>query len=149
MANTGPNKQALEKYLRDGLTQQQIADAWERDSGFRVGRTTIAMAIARHGLESAHPRPRYEETIPWRVATQHLNRYDARMLRLEGRRRLGGALDRDDQTRLSAWLNELTEKGAVVAYDPLTPEGFFWLEREPHHDDIIDRPAHHPDTTTA
>lgn len=136
-----PNKTQLRAYLRRGLTQQGIVEAWEKDSGIRVSRSAIAMAIERNGLKSARPRPRYADLLPWHVRQEHGMRYDAQMLRLEGRRREGLPLSKRAKVNLSSWLNELNEKGAVVTYDPHTVEGFFWIPREPQHDDIIDRPT--------
>lgn len=136
-----PPKQKMEAYLRRGMTQRAIAEAWEEESGIRVSRSAIGMAIERYGLQSARPRPRYADLLPWHVSQEHIMHYDARMLRAEGRRREGLPLSDDVKSRLTAWLNELHNKGAVVAYDPLTDNGFYWLAREPQHDDIIDRPT--------
>lgn len=136
-----PNKTELRRYLERGLTQQQIADEWEKDSGYRVSRSTIGMAIARYGLESSRPRLRYEDLLPWHVAQQHLMAYDARMLRYEGRRRAGLEVDSDTITRLEGWIRDLRSRDAVVHYDPDTAEGFYWVKRSEEDDDLIRRPA--------
>lgn len=49
-----PDPDWLRKKVSEGLSQQQIADAWEIESGYRVSRSTIAMAIrlASDGRES-------------------------------------------------------------------------------------------------
>jgi hypothetical protein len=134
-----PTKDQLERYLDRGLTQQQIADAWYEDSGERVSRTTIAMAIKRYELKSSRTRPRYEDVLPWRVRVQHRQAYDAQMLRLEGRRRHGHPMNPRQKAELTNWLRRLKEADAVVAYSPDTEEGFFWVVRTPADDDIIRR----------
>ena len=136
-----PSKTQLAAYLRKGMTQQQIVDAWEAKTGVRVSRSAIAMAKARYGLETVgHTRPRYEDTVPWRVRVEHTLHNDARMLRLEGRRRQGRRLTEKELRWLEAWLRDLREADAVVHYDPYTEEGFWWMRREPEDDDIVRRP---------
>lgn len=121
-----PDKTQLGRYLAEGLTQQQIVDAWEADSGVRVSRSTIAMAIDRYNLRSAHSRPRYFEMIPWEVKTEHAHHNDARMLRLEARRRQGGNLTEKEARILTAWRVLLDERNAVILYDPQTEQGWWW-----------------------
>lgn len=135
----GPGKADLEKMLRKGMTQQGIADAWFEETGEKVGRTTIAMAIDRYGLKSATQRPRYDDLLPWRVREEHKRHKDADLLRLEGRRRAGEAIRKNDRIWLTNWLNELREADCVVAYAPKTKDGFFWTPRLPEDDDIIRR----------
>lgn len=136
-----PDKRRLEYYLAQGLTQQQIVDQWEKDSNVRVSRSSIAMAIGRYGLASAKPRARYEDTLPWTVRTEHKNHYDARMLRLEGRRRRGGELSEADFRHLNEWKERLREAGAVVTYEPDTAQGFWWvLKNATDADNLIRRP---------
>lgn len=136
-----PSKGELENYLGQRLTQQQIVEAWERDAGVRVSRSSIAMAIDRYGLRSTNTRPRYEETLPWTVRDEHSHANDARMLRLEGRRRSGGTLSTKEKRLLTNWKQLLEESNAVVLYDPQTEKGFWWIPREPRDgDDLIRRP---------
>ena len=141
MANiqVAPGKTELDRYLRKGMTQAQIAEAWEKDTGVKVSRTTIAMAIKRYELNSAHPRPRHDDMLPWHVKDEHRNHIEARMLRMEGRRRKGMPLSESDLNWLNKWRLQLDEKNAVVAYDPDHPEGFVWIPRTEEHDDIIHR----------
>ena len=136
-----PGKTELRRYIEKGLTQAQIAEAWEKDTGVRVGRSTIAMAIERYGLHSAHPRPRYEDMLPWVVTAEHRMAWDARMLRLEGRRRQGKKLTEDELRWLTQWREQLDTQNAVIMYHPGTADGFFWVEREDGDDDVIRRPA--------
>lgn len=139
-----PNKTELRRYLSRGMTQQQIVEAWEQDSGERVSRSAIAMAIERLGLKSAHSRPSYPEMLPWRVAERHLRHIDARMLRLEGRRRAGGRLSTGEQRWLDQWKDDLLRKNAVIHYEYNSDEGFYWVDRNDPavvagSDDLIDR----------
>lgn len=132
-----PGKGELKRYLNSGMTQAQIVEAWADDSGERVSRSAIAMAIARFGLKSAHQRPEYRDLLPWTVAEEHRHHIDARMLRLEGRRRAGGELSEGELRWLTNWKNELERVNAVVHYERDTDEGFFWVPREAHTHDLI------------
>lgn len=142
MANiqVAPGKTELERFLQRGMTQAQIVDAWEGQTGTRVSRSTIAMAIKRYGLQSSNPRPRHEDTLPWHVREEHKNHIEARMLRMEGRRRKGMPLSDKDLHWLNRWRELLEEEKAVVMYDPDTEEGFFWVPRTPQDTDILRRP---------
>jgi len=137
-----PNKTELRRYLSKGLTQQRIVEAWAEDSGERVSRAAIAMAIERYGLKSAHSRPTYPHMLPWVVATEHLHHLDARMLRLEGRRQAGGKLHEDEQRWLEQWKRDLERNNAVVHYERDSAEGFYWIPREDAEvgeDGLVDR----------
>lgn len=135
-----PDKMWLRRHAEKGLTQQQMVDAWEKESDIRVSRSAIAMAMSRLGVESAHPRPRYEDTLPWHVLDEHKYNSQARLLRLEGRRRKGGNLTKRELSWLTTWRRELDAAGAVITYDPQTEEGFHWVPRTESDDDIIRRP---------
>lgn len=137
MANiqVAPGKSDLERMLRRGLTQHQIVDAWEKETGVRVSRSTIGMAIKRYGLQSSTERPRHDDLLPWHVVGEHRNHLEARMLRLEARRRKGLPLSEADLQWVNNWRAELEAKNAVVGYDPAV--GFVWLPREPTDSDII------------
>ena len=139
-----PNKGEMRRYLSRGLTQAQIVDAWENDSGIRVSRSAIAMAIQRYGLESNRARPRYEDTLPWSIKPEHQNNHNARMLRLEGRRRRGLSLNDQEHRWLAAYKDKLKHAGAVVTYVPELDEGFVWVQRNEHDDprDFIRRDLH-------
>jgi len=134
-----PDKTQLKNYLAKGLTQAQIVEAWERDSNIRISRSAIGMAIKRYDLASAHPRPNYMEMIPWTVRKDHQMHWDARMLRLEARRRRGEALTDKEKRDLTVWRSRLDEADAVVIYEQNTDEGFFWVSRLESDDDIVRR----------
>lgn len=142
-----PDKQQMKAYLAQGMTQQQIADAWaEHPEGARVTRNAIGMAMQRYNLKPANPVPRYDAVLPWRVRQEHLTDYNARMLRLEGRRLKRRKLDPDEKRRLDSWKKALAEMDRVVHYDPRTTEGFFWVPREPADEGLLIRhPDRHPE----
>jgi len=141
-----PDKGQLKKYINQGLTQQQIADAWFEETGVRVTRNAISMAMTSSGLKPANPRPRYDGNLPWRVKIEHSKAYDARMLRaaarIEGKRKKDRLSD-PEYKRYISWLEQLKENDAVVGYAPNTPQGFFWLPRLATDDpeDLIRRPG--------
>lgn len=122
------------------MTQAQMVDAWEQESGMRVSRSAIAMAMSRWDVPAQKPRPRYEDMLPWHVLAEHRLNAQARLLRLEGRRRKGGHLTDRELAWLTTWREELAAANAVIVYDPDTEEGFFWVVREETDDDVIRRP---------
>lgn len=130
-----PGKTELKVYLSRGMTQQQIADTWGEVTGIKPSRSAIGLAIARYGLKSATPRPRYDDLLPWRVRTEHKMHYDARMLRLEGQSRAGKKLTADSARDLASWKRQLEELDAVVHYDGDTEEGFHLVRRDPALDE--------------
>lgn len=136
-----PDKTWLRHHALRGMTQQQMVEAWEEESGIKVSRSAIAMAMMRLGVDAAKPRPRYEDTLPWHVLDEHKYNSQARLLRLEGRRRKGGKLTKRELQWLTTWRRELESHNAVVMYDPATEEGFHWVPRLESDDDIIRRPA--------
>lgn len=142
-----PDADQLRAYLDKGLTHAEIADAWLKDSGVRVSRSTVSMAVARYNLKDHSPRAhmRHSDLIPWHLDPEHVYRPEARLLRLEGRRRAGHLLREDESRWLENWKTELSNAGAVVHYDPDTEEGFFWVSKADPRvvtegpDDLIDR----------
>ena len=136
-----PDKTQMEAYLRAGLSQAQIARQYEEDTGIRVSRAAIGMAINRYGLSSNKPSFRYEDLLPWHLKPEHTMHTEARLLRLEARRRRGLPLSETDLKWLDSWLKEMREQNAVVTYNPDTEDGFFWVERTAEDNDIIRRPA--------
>lgn len=140
-----PSKRELERYLERGLSQKQIAEEWEKDSGYRVSRSAIGMALLRHGLKSSRARPEYPELIPWTVHPDHRMHNDVRMLRLEGRRQAGLPMSDSAMRWLEQWKDDLRRRNAVIHYEADTPEGFYWVNRDDpevvvhNDDDLVDR----------
>lgn len=126
-----PNPTQMRRYVERGLTQQQIADEYEKDTGIRCTRQAIGMALARYDMKTVRPRKRHTELLPWVIRREHAMANDARMLRMEGRRRLGEQLREKDLRILEGWMMRLDEQDAVVHYDPDTEKGFWWVPRKP------------------
>lgn len=122
-----PSNEELSRLVEQGLTHQQIADYWEGKTGVRVSRSTVSVALSRAGL--TREAMRYREELPWKVRTDHLTQYQARMLRLLGRRRQGGELTDDEDSRLDAWLEDLEDNEWVVAYAP-DNGGFLYVDAD-------------------
>jgi hypothetical protein len=110
-----------------GLTHQQIADRINEETGQRVSRSTVSVALSRAGL--AKDAMRYKSELPWKVKAEHLTQYPARMLRLLGRRNKGIELTDEEAERLEAWLEGLNEKGLVTAYAP-DVDGFIYVANQ-------------------
>lgn len=140
-----PDADQLRSYLDRGLTHAEIAEAWLQDSGVRVSRSTVSMAVARFGLKNHSPRAhmRHSDLIPWHLDPEHVYKPEARLLRLEGRRRGGNSLREDELRWLENWKKELSEADAVIHYDRDTDEGFHWVSKaDPRvvvYEDLIDR----------
>ncbi|MDP9820524.1 hypothetical protein [Nocardioides massiliensis] len=135
-----PDATTLRRYLDKGLTQAQIVDAWEADSGVRVSRSAIAMAISRLGLESSRPAKRHTDLLPWVLKKEHQMATEARLLRIEGRRRRGESLSKADLTWVSNWVEGLHRDNAVITYLPNTKQGFHRVARVKSDGDNIIRP---------
>lgn len=135
-----PSATEMRRYLARGLTQQQIADAYEADTGVKCSRSAIGMAINRYGLKSSTPRPRYDDLIPWKVRPEHRGRLDHKYLHWEKRRREGKSLTPKQLTMLQNWLERLREEKAVVMYNPDTDQGWWWVPRQADDVDLIRRP---------
>lgn len=135
-----PDELQMRRYLSRNLTQQQIADEYEKDTGIRCSRSAIAMALKRYDLASSKPRPRFQDLLPWRVTAEHRMHFDARMLRLEARRRRGMEMSDKDEQLLTSWLERVKEQNAVITYAPETRKGFWWVERQESDGDSLIRP---------
>lgn len=130
-----PDKNTLMHWMDEGLTHKQMAELVYETTGERVTRSAITMALGRYGLTD--PGHRHSDVIPWRLSMMHMQAYPVRMLRLLARQRRGDDLSASDEKRLIAWMDQLQEHDAVVAYDPDSPEGFVYVPREPGDPDDI------------
>lgn len=121
MARTSylPAMSVIERLVDSGMTHKEIADKISKDTGHRVARSTISVALARAGM--AGDLPRYNDTVPWTVKVEHSAGYALRMLRALGRQRAGGTLSPEEGHRLAIWLKHLEEQNLVVAYCPDDP----------------------------
>lgn len=123
-----PRRVDVERVLelqREGLTHQEIADRLCQETGERISRVAVSVALHRSG--HSEEQPRYDDLIPWRVRMPHMRQYPALMLRAFGRRRAGHELPADLDRKLNLWLARLQEEGTVVDYSP--DEGFVYVSR--------------------
>jgi hypothetical protein len=121
-----PDNATLRRWVQDeGLTHEQVTQRVYEETGQKVARSTVAAALHRAGLTK--PQARYEREIPWRVKPQHAASYPARMLRNLGRIRNKGSLPEAEQARFESWLAMIEEEQVVVAYDPDSEVGFFYV----------------------
>jgi len=121
-----PDKTTMARWLDEGLTHQQIADRVYEQTGVQVTRSAVSVACMSYGLTV--PKNRYKDTVPWRVRVEHGKAYPVRMLRLLGRRRKGKDLDPVQKGQLDAWLRHLSEEQVIVAYDPDSDLGLFYID---------------------
>lgn len=130
-----PPKNVLERWLKQGYTQQDMADMTLAEFGDRVSRSAIGNALVRYGL--AGEGRRFEKEVPWPINASHATAYPLRMLRLLGRRNAGIDLSDHEERTLDAWLENLRTDRLIVAYDPDDLQGFFYIDAE--HKDHRDR----------
>lgn len=123
-----PPNDELKRLVTMGLTHQQIVDYISEKHGLKVSRSSVSAALSRAGLTEREGM-RYRDEIPWRVKGEHLTQYQARMLRLMGRRRAGMELTEDEESRLDAWLESLEDREIVVAYAP-DDGGFIYVDAD-------------------
>lgn len=121
-----PDKNTLERWQEEGLTHKQMADRVFETTGHRVTREAITLAMMSYGMSKS--RPRYKETVPWRVSMDHIVAHPVRMLRLLGRRDHGGELSPEEAEGLDAWLEKLTKENLIVGYDPADDQGFIYID---------------------
>lgn len=138
-----PDKETLTKWLEEGLTRQQIADRQFELTGDRPTLPAISMAMSRYGI--APRRNRWDDLLPWRIKTEHVDLKEAKLLRYAGRRKAGLVNPVKYERQLDHWLAELEEAGwPVVAYYPDDEEPFRYHPRVPEDGvgewDLVRRP---------
>jgi hypothetical protein len=132
MARTTIDKATVERYIREGLTQQQMVERFYEETGERRSRSSFAAAIMRYNVDNPRATPRYSGALPWEgVPVEHYC-YEQRMLRALGSREEGRPNQDVENGRLDAWLEEMDRENLVVMWEPSL--GFFKVPREP--DDV-------------
>ena len=126
-----PPTDVLLRFVDQGLTHQEIADHLHQTLGVSVSRSTVSAALSRAGVSRGTMR--YREELPWRVKGEHLTQYQARMLRLLGRRRAGSELTDEEDARLDSWMESLEENKWVVGYAP-DNGGFIYIDADEVND---------------
>lgn len=112
----------------EGMQWEDIRDLAMKEWGVPYA-TTAAYALAHLRAGGATKQPRYIDQIPWVLAAEHHQAYDAQMLRFAGRRAHGNPLSARDLRLLEAWERKLRDNNAVVHYTRET--GFVWVEPRP------------------
>lgn len=122
-----PSESQLAKWVKDGLSHNEICDRIEKETGYRPGRSTVSAALSRAGLTN---RVRYDDVIPWkRISVDHNTHYALTMLRTAARIKHGLDVNPRDLSRFQAWKERLDEANAVVHYEYNSPEGFYYVPR--------------------
>jgi hypothetical protein len=128
-----PSDSILQNMVERGMTHQEIADEVSRESGRRVGRSTISAALSRAGLTD---RVRYDSVIPWpRIKIEHNHHYALSMLRLKARIDAGQPVTEENLKRFESWERKLRDNDAVVVYRADSPDGFYYCPRRPEDGD--------------
>jgi hypothetical protein len=94
---------------------------------------------ARHNIPVR--RRRADDMIPWRVLPRHTGLTPSRNLATISCLRAGVPVRPERRDVALRWEEWLKENNLVVHYDRDTPEGWWYVPREPTDDDIIRRPA--------
>lgn len=120
-----PPVEQLQRWVDEGYTHEQIAELILIQTGEKVSRSTVSVALYR--ANKTKPKARFENELPWKIKTQHAARYPARMLRVLARRNRGMDVPPEEDHKLDLWLDKISQQGIVVAYDPDSEPGFFYV----------------------
>jgi len=131
-----PSDSTLAEWAKT-MTHQQIADRVYAETKIKVARSTVSEALSRAGETN---RVRYDEVIPWdRIKVEHNYHYALQMLRLKARVDQGVEINQEYIKRLESWEARLDQENAVVAYEPKSPDGFYYVRRLPSDGDSLVR----------
>ena len=133
------NEQEVLRWFAEGRTYQWMVEQYARKYELKVSRSMFGNFRITRGLDRRTTQN--DELIPWRLEEDHRFKYPALMLRIEGRRREGKKIRREDLARVTNWVKMLQDKNRVVDYDPDTEEGFKEVPREPEDTDIVRHPS--------
>ena len=122
-----PDTTVLLRFVDQGMTHQDIADHLRQTLGVNVSRSSVSAALSRAGVSRGTMR--YKDELPWRVKGEHLTQYQARMLRLLGRRRAEMELTDEEDARLDSWMESLEDNKWVVGYAP-DNGGFIYVDAD-------------------
>jgi hypothetical protein len=143
----GPSETDLRKMLREGLTEQEIADKYGMTRG----------AISYYKRKYNIPRTRqlgvgHKDFLPWTIYGEDHFDGTVRLLRWYSKLQKGEPVSRlSDAVRAEEFVNWLIEKDLVVDYRPglhesdpdAHPSNFVFVPRDPRRDapgDIVRRP---------
>lgn len=133
MAHTAHDLEAVRALVDQGLSADEIAVE------LNLPRPLIDSMIGRAAPRVPQPRRPAQPIPPWDVAPVHEQDEDARMLRLEQRRRLGEGLTQEELDALTDWRHRLQDMDGVIDYD--AERGFHWTKRIESDWDIVRLPV--------
>lgn len=116
MAERIIEKEALRRWLDDGLNRKQIVEEIKKTKGKTVTPQAVSTAMNRWGFQPL--RNRHSELIPWVVKTEHLELTMVTLLRKISRRRKGLPNPARIEVWVDNWLDRLAEQDAVIGYVP-------------------------------
>ncbi|GAA4727435.1 hypothetical protein GCM10023328_02060 [Modestobacter marinus] len=127
------------RWFAEGKTYEEMIALYREKYSVE---TTIGLWANFRRRKGMAPRTTRDlDLIPWQVQERHRWAYPLQMLRLEGRRRATGESVRGpDAVRHANFLARLSDRHEVVEYRPETPEGFFYVPRQPTDVDLVRRP---------
>lgn len=131
-----PDRQTLQQWFEvDRLTHQQMADRFnnspERQGMRPVTRQAFTRACGRYGLTTyLH----HDEWLPKDMRPEHTKLYDTEMIRRWSARKQGKRFDEVEEQRINAWLQNLTDAGAIMLYKRDTQMGWWPVPRQPTDD---------------
>lgn len=134
------NEQEVLRWFAEDRTYRWMVEEYRRKYGIETNPSMWGNFRHRRGLDRRTTQD--DELIPWRLEDHHRYMYPALMLRIEGRRRQGKDIRREDLGRVKNWLAQLKDNALVVDYDPATPEGFALVPRLADDADIVRLPKH-------
>jgi hypothetical protein len=123
-----PSDSTLEKWVEEGLTQQQMVERIYEQDGIEVARSSVAVALTRAGLTD---RKRYDDVIPWRVKLEHSQNHLLNLLRTEARIRRGLPVAPTAEKNLESFKRRAKRDDCVIAYVPESPDGWYLVPRRP------------------
>lgn len=133
------NEQEVLRWFAENRSYRWMVEQYRSKYGIETNPSMWGNFRHRRGLDRRTTQN--DELIPWRLNDEHRFAYPALMLRVEGRRREGKQIRREDLGRVTSFVQNLRDNNLVVAYDPDTEEGFSLVPREPGDVDIIRRPT--------
>ena len=124
-----PGREWVAARISEGLSDQQIADRWFEETGELVTRQAINKIVRYHDLRPKLER--YDDVIPWTVQERHVGHWYHKLLYAEARKRRGKPISPDMERWLEKFKKKLEREGAVVAYLPDSPDGFYLVRAKP------------------
>lgn len=109
------DKATLLRYVRMGLTQQEMADQFLKETGERRSRSSFAHFLKKYDIEDRRTRARYDKYVPWPGVHKHYG-YELRMLYAYASRMEGKPNQDATNGRLDGWLNMMDAENLVLMF---------------------------------